>query len=76
MGSRNNWTHETKYMLYKTHIRPINPYESDFLPLSNKDGNMLRNFERRILRMINDLINGNCMGEWVTIMSFISSGMI
>jgi len=66
----------TKCVLYKTSIRPIISYRTECLPLSKKDGNMLRNFEIRILRMIYGLINGNCKRECVTIMSFICCGMI
>jgi len=66
----------TKCMLYKSHIRPINTNGSEFLPLSKMDGNIFRIFERRILRMIYGLINGNCMGERVILMSFTRCGMI
>ena len=40
---------QIKYMSYKTLRRPILTYGSECWPLSKKDGNMLRIFERRIL---------------------------
>ena len=45
-------TPQTKCVLYKTLMRPILTYRSECLHLSKKDGNMLRIFERRVLRMI------------------------
>ena len=55
---------QTKRMSYKTLVRPILTYGSECWPLSKKDGNMLRIFETRILRMIYGLINDN--GIWRT----------
>jgi len=43
---------QTICVVYKTLTRRILPYGSEWWTLSKKDGNMLRIFERRILRMI------------------------
>jgi hypothetical protein len=51
-------------MSYKTLIRPVLAYASVCWPISKKDGNMLRIFEWRILRMIYGPINDN--GIWRT----------
>jgi len=48
---------QTKCTVYKTHINPILVYGSECWPLSKKDGNMLRIFESRILRMVYISIN-------------------
>jgi hypothetical protein len=39
-------------VVYKTLTRPILTHESEWWPLSKKDGNMLQIFERRILRIM------------------------
>jgi hypothetical protein len=44
-------------MLYKTLIRPILMYGSECWPLLKKDENLLRIFERRILRRIYGPVN-------------------
>jgi hypothetical protein len=49
-------------MLYKTLIRPILTYGCECRPLK-KNGNTLRMFERRILRMIYVPIKDN--GTWI-----------
>jgi hypothetical protein len=49
-------------MRYKTLIRPILVYGRECWPFSTMDGNMLRIFERRILRLIDDPVNDN--GIW------------
>jgi hypothetical protein len=51
-------------MSYKTITRPILLYGGEICPLSDKDGDMLRIFERRILRIIFGPINNN--GMWGT----------
>jgi hypothetical protein len=43
-------------------VRPILTYRGGCWPLSQKDGNMFRIFERRILGMIYDPVNDN--GIW------------
>jgi hypothetical protein len=43
---------QTKCTLYKTLVRPILTYGSESWPLTRKDVNILRIFERRILRRI------------------------
>jgi hypothetical protein len=43
---------ETKCILHKTLVRPITTYGNESWNLTRKDENMLRIFERRILRRI------------------------
>ena len=51
-------------MLHKTLIRQILAYGSECWPILQKDGNMLRIFERRMLRMIYGPFSDN--GTWRT----------
>jgi hypothetical protein len=51
-------------MSYKTLTRPILLCGREIYALSKKDGNMLRIFERRLLRIIYGHINDN--GIWRT----------
>ena len=51
-------------MLHKTLIRQILTYENECWPLSKNDGNMLRIFESRKLRMIYSSVYDN--GAWRT----------
>ena len=51
-------------MLYRTLVRPMLSCGSECWPVSKKNGNMLRIFEIRILRMSFGPINGN--GIWRT----------
>jgi hypothetical protein len=53
---------QTKCTLYKTLVRPILTYGSESWPLTRKDVNILRIFERRILRRIYDPVKEN--GIW------------
>jgi hypothetical protein len=55
---------QTKCMQYKTLIRPVLLYGSECWPLSNTDGNMHWNIERRILRLICSPVSDN--GVWRT----------
>jgi hypothetical protein len=50
---------QTKCMLYKTLIRPTPTCGSESWPRTRKDENMLRIFERRILRQIYGPIKEN-----------------
>jgi hypothetical protein len=52
---------QTKCTVYKTHINQILVYGSECWPFSKKDGNMLRIFESRILRMVYVSINDDCI---------------
>jgi hypothetical protein len=68
-----NFKSQTKGMLYKTLIRPTLTYGSECWPLK-KDGNTLRMFERRILRMIYGPIKDNGIRQ-DTIVSFTRTTM-
>jgi len=56
------------YVMYSTVppicVRPILTYGRECWPVSQKEGNMFRIFERRISRMIYDTVNDN--GIWTT----------
>jgi hypothetical protein len=43
---------QTKCVVHKALTRPILTYGSEWWPLSKKDGNMIRKFERKMLRMM------------------------
>jgi hypothetical protein len=50
-------------MRYKTLITATLAYGSECRPFSKKDGNMLRIFERRILRLMYGPVNDNGVGR-------------
>jgi hypothetical protein len=54
-----NLQRQTKCILYRTLKRPLLTYGSECWSLPKEDGNMLRIFERRILRKIHGPINDN-----------------